>query len=90
MSSIFDPLNGKYCNSHDDLAHKQVYGSLCVGGESVDLNTGVVKTLTPDGNTTKAPRKAQIIIEKDPLQAAGEIVARFTLCGNNPDDNKYK
>lgn len=82
--SIYSAANGVYCNSHDDIAHKQVYGTNCCGGESFNIDSATSSGLNPTENTTKTARQAQIIIEKDDAQEPGKIVARYKMCGAEP------
>jgi hypothetical protein len=81
---IYSGLNGNHCNTHDDLAYANAYGTPCIGGESIDVTGDNAISLNPPSNA----RKAHMIIESDVTAAQNKVVARFRICGNEPTPNE--
>ena len=86
--AIYSLEDGLHCNTHDDLAYKQVYGTKCLGGETITLSPAAAIGLTPvvGTNVSKMPKKAVLILEPDGTEP-NDIAARFKMCGGEPDEN---
>lgn len=77
---IFSGLLGNHCNTHDDLAYKQLFGSACLGGEVINVSIDAEFF----GSIPQTAQSATLILEPNAAANPNNVLARYKICGGAP------